>query len=73
MPQFSRAEGLLAEGSGLQPHVGLSDRDFHSFAGKHRIGEPFSTQFFDALKKLVVVIGVVMREGQASHAGHFRK
>jgi hypothetical protein len=31
------------------------------------------TQFFDALKKLVVVFGVVMREGQALHAGHFRK
>ena len=24
-------------------------------------------------KKLVVVFGVVMREGQALHAGHFRK
>jgi hypothetical protein len=31
------------------------------------------TQFFDALKKLVVVVRVVMREGQALHAGHFRK
>ena len=51
----------------------LLDRDFHSFAGKHRVGEPFPTQFFDALKKLVVVFGVVMREGQALHAGHFRK
>jgi hypothetical protein len=29
----------------------LPDRDFHSFAGKHRIGEPFLTQFFDALKE----------------------
>ena len=30
------------------------------------------TQFFDALKKLVVVVRVVMGEGQALHAGHFR-
>ena len=37
------------------------------------MGEPFSTQFFDPLKKLVVVFGVVMREGQTLHAGHFRK
>src|SRR5439155_10230585 len=51
----------------------LPDRDFHSFAGKHRIGEPFLTQFFDALKKLVVVVGVVMREGEALHTGHFPK
>jgi hypothetical protein len=51
----------------------LPVRDFHSFAGKHRIGEPFLTQFFDALKKLGVVVRVVMREGQALHAGHFRK
>ena len=51
----------------------LLDRDFHSFAGQHRVGEPFSTQFFDALKKVVVVVGVVMREGQARHTGHFRK
>ena len=51
----------------------LPDFDFHSLAGKHRVGEPFSTQFFDALKKLVVVFGVVMREGQALYAGHFRK
>jgi hypothetical protein len=50
----------------------IPDRDFHSFAGEHRVREPFSTQFFDALKKLVVVFGVVMREGQALHAGHFR-
>ena len=49
------------------------NRDFHSFAGKHRVGKPFPTQFFDALKKLVVVVGVVMREGQAFHASHFRK
>ena len=48
----------------------LPDRDFHSFAGKHRIGEPFLTQFFDALKKLVVVVRVVTREGQALRPGH---
>jgi hypothetical protein len=36
------------------------------------LGNRFSTQFFDALKKLVVVVGVVMRESQALHAGHFR-
>ena len=48
------------------------NRDFHSFAGKHRVGEPFLTQFFDALKKIVVVVGVMMREGQAFHVGHFR-
>jgi hypothetical protein len=51
----------------------LLDRDFHSFAGKHRVGEPFLTQFFDALKKLVVMVRVVMRESQALYAGHFRK
>src|SRR5207247_4573825 len=51
----------------------LPDRDFHSFAGEYRVGEPFLTQLFDAQKKLVVVFGVVMREGQALHAGHFRK
>src|SRR6266481_6104408 len=50
----------------------LLDRDFHSFAGKDRVGEPFWTQFFDALKKLVVVVGIMVREGQALHAGHFR-
>ena len=50
----------------------LLDRDFHSFAGQHRIGEPFLAQFFDALEKLVVVVGVVMRKSQALHAGHFR-
>jgi hypothetical protein len=33
--------------------------------------QPFFTQFFDALKKLVVVVGVVMRKGQGLHAGHF--
>ena len=37
------------------------DRDFHSFSGKHCVGEPFLTQFFDALKKLVVVFWVMMR------------
>jgi len=31
------------------------------------------TQFFDAVEKIVVVFGVVMREGQTLHAGHFRK
>ena len=31
------------------------------------------TQFFDALKKLVVMVGIVMGEGQALHARHFRK
>src|SRR5438552_2501084 len=74
MPRFSKAEWLLlgqslrAAASGCFP-----DRDFHSFAGKHCIGEPFLTQFFDALKKLVVVVRVVMGEGQALRAGHFRK
>jgi hypothetical protein len=51
----------------------LLDCDFHSFAGKHRARESFLTQFFDALKKVVVVFGVVVREGQLLHAGHFRK
>jgi hypothetical protein len=31
------------------------------------------TQFFNPVEKLVVVVGVVMREGQALYAGHFRK
>jgi len=31
------------------------------------------TQFFYALRKLVVVVRVVMREGQALCAGHLRK
>ena len=51
----------------------LSDLDFHSFASQHGVREPFLAQFFDALKKLVVVVGVVMCEGQALHASHFRK
>jgi hypothetical protein len=42
-------------------------------AGKHSVVEPFSTQFFDALKELIIVFGVVMGEGQALHAGHLRK
>jgi hypothetical protein len=57
----------------LQPQVPSADRDFHSFAGQLGIGEPFSTQFFDAVKKLVVVLGVVMGEGQAFYVGHFGK
>jgi hypothetical protein len=40
--------------------------------GQHRVGELLPTQFFDALEKLVVVVGIVMREGQLLHAGHFR-
>jgi hypothetical protein len=32
-----------AEASGLQPSDCLLDWDFHSLAGKHRVGEPFST------------------------------
>ena len=49
----------------------LPDREFHSFAGQDRVGEPFLTQLFDAEKKLVVVVGVVMRQGQALYPGHF--
>lgn len=50
----------------------LPDRDFHPFAGQHRVGESFLTQLFDAEKKIVVVFGIVMGESQAFHAGHFR-
>ena len=62
----------------LQPEGDCSvslplDRDFHSFACQDRVGEPFLTQFFYALKELVVVFGVVMRQRQALYAGHFRK
>src|SRR3954453_23934296 len=51
----------------------LPDRDFHSFAGNYGVGEPFSTQFFDAVEKIVIVLGIMMREGQALHASYFRK
>ena len=50
---------------------GLLDRDFHSFAGKHGVGEAFLTQFLDAVEKIVVVLGVMMGKGQALHASHF--
>src|SRR5438874_4435463 len=41
MPRFSRASGCYwADVSGLQPFRLHPDRDFHSFAGKHRVGEP---------------------------------
>src|SRR4030095_6659079 len=63
---FSRIRNLRASGC-------LPDRDFHSFAGNYRVREPFSTQFFDAVEKIVVVFGVMMREGQALHTSHFRK
>src|SRR5207248_2787895 len=63
---FSRIRNLRALGC-------LPDRDFHSFAGNYRVREPFSTQFFDAVEKIVVVLGVMMREGQALHTSHFRK
>lgn len=49
----------------------LPDREFHSFAGQDRIGEPFLTQLFNAQEKFVVVLGVVMREGQALYPSHF--
>ena len=49
----------------------LFDRDFHSFAGQHRVGEPFLAQLFNPAKELVVVVGVVMGEGEAFYAGHF--
>jgi len=74
MPRFSRASGYYwADAPVLQPQIASPDRDYHSFARQHRVGEPFLTQFFDALEKLVVVVRVVMREGQALHVGHFRK
>src|SRR4029450_6023519 len=74
MPRFSKAEWVTV-GESLRSAAsgGFPDRDFHSFAGKHRIRKPFLAQFFDALKKLVVVVRVMMREGQALHAGHLRK
>ena len=61
-------QGWRVSASGFLP-----DRELHSFASQDRVGEPFLTQFFDAQKKLVVVFGVVMCEGQALHSGHFRK
>lgn len=75
MPRGNREPGVRY---GLLPDGDCSsgcilDRDFHSFAGKHRIGESFLTQFFDALEKLIVVVGIVMRESQLLRAGHFRK
>src|SRR4029079_16743907 len=63
---WAEVSSLLAAGC-------ILDRDLHSFACQHRVGKSFLTQFFDAFKKLVVVFGIVMREGQALCAGHFRK
>lgn len=57
----------------LTTNRGRLDRYFHSLAGKHGLGKPFLTQSFDAPKKIVVMVGVVMGEGQAFRAGHFRK
>ena len=62
---------VLDEGAEFVALDLLPDREFHPFAGQHRVGEPFLTQLFDAQKKLVVVLGIVMREGQALYASHF--
>jgi hypothetical protein len=42
--------GMLDSVSGLQPQI-ASPSSFHSFAGKHRVGEPLLTQFFDARRR----------------------
>lgn len=78
--QPSRGKGGVTENQEFAPGLSpiatvisscLLDRDFHSFAGKHRVGEPFLTQFFDTLEELVVVAGIVMSQDQTFHAGHF--
>ncbi len=63
-PQFHlkcSSDCYWAEVSSLLGSGCVLNRDFHSFAGQHRIWKPFLTQFFDALKKLIVVFGIVMR------------
>ena len=63
VPDRLLARGDLRHHGDCSLRLFLSDRDFHSFAGKHRVGEPFLTQLFDAQEKVVVVLGVVMCEG----------
>jgi hypothetical protein len=45
---------IAAAAGNLNASDCLPDRDFHSFAGKHRIREPFLAQFFENAGRYLV-------------------